>query len=871
MERSATHFKLHHWDQENHSLSDDDKVPYFLRSSKTTIPTEANDECKFWRRKDILVPGTTISINPTVREVNFLEMAMNEEKETVRGLDFHVSKETTEQHVLEKVENTDRCIFISEILSESECDELVEITSQLGYESLEKEYPKSYRNNERVLVISKKLANILWSRIRPYLKAQDFKGVRPYGFDNNGTWVPSYINECLRFNRYYKDKAFFKPHQDAKFVKNDNEQSIFTILVYLGNSAARTTLLKKVSDSAEAQHDQDVSIMKFKELASIRSLKGAAAIFNHDLYHEGSTVFHGHKHVLRTELVFRRIDSESIYRMNYKKDEQYLKIKKLIDESVQLEKQGKIEQSTIKYLQAHELHTGQSHSIHTSKGSSESFIESLLPSEIFVAIFSFLIPKEICKTVLYLNRNMNAHARDPVLWKNFYTKQWPSLVTITSAKPGIDKYSLNRPQTRTMQIVSTENQLIEKLESTSQEEDNYKDWYHIFISRANMEAYFCPVILDVGLAHYRYGLAKNNSFWMSCSLLGKPNHPHFYLPGYGFDDVLCGDRFLSSAFHCDKITLFSKNRRIRSFTNFSIFVYQLYKEDLQVNIKEHPIVIITPPSWTEQDKETIKDHLFSIDVPAICFVDPCKMLALYYQLETFLRIDIGPSGVTCTPVLNGEAHNDISTHHMPQIYEHYLQAKKNRVFQSTTNKFWPYDFSEFAIVPPMSKLDNPKEYEEFIVKTNKPTDTRSVFAKFQQTPQVAREQVELGEWYYFSVCDCVDTAIAKISSSFDKATADNIFSNILLTGGGIHIYGLGERLKRRIVETLTPSNVRVTFTTQASIRFPTISSDLRVKTSRHGGDMDLVGGAKIFTSLHNFKHYCEFNPSLESSNLEESH
>ena len=193
---------------------------------------------------------------------------------------------------------------------------------------------------------------------RPYLKKSDLSRVKPYGFDNGGTWIPIGINECMRFNKY-SNGTFFKPHTDAQFIRSDNEKSIFTILVYLSSSDQGTTLLKKVGEEIQ----QDDLVFKFKQLARIQPNIGSVAIFNHDLYHAGERVNYGFKYVMRTELVFKRVDQESIYRMHYRNSEEFQKVKRLIDDSHELEKKGSLTESTIKYVQAMDMQRSMSHSL----------------------------------------------------------------------------------------------------------------------------------------------------------------------------------------------------------------------------------------------------------------------------------------------------------------------------------------------------------------------------------------------------------------------------------------------------------------------------------------------------------------------------
>ena len=236
-------------------------------SGVTRPPTshEDDDEPKFWRRKDLLIPGKSIQISSKITTVQLLS-----EEEPIEESD-----DDYEEDGFETMVNQDRCIYIGSILSETECSDLIDSTSRLGYEKIDKEYPKEYLNNERVLVKSKKLADIIWSRIVPFLKKSDIDGVKPYGFDNGGCWVPCGINEVLRFNKYSRG-SFFKPHTDAQFVRNDNEKSIFTVLIYLSSFSSTATFWKKVGEKIE---DNNISF-DFKQLACIDSKEGSVGKLN---------------------------------------------------------------------------------------------------------------------------------------------------------------------------------------------------------------------------------------------------------------------------------------------------------------------------------------------------------------------------------------------------------------------------------------------------------------------------------------------------------------------------------------------------------------------------------------------------------------
>jgi hypothetical protein len=72
-----------------------------------------------------------------------------------------------------------------------------------GYVSIETEFLKTSRDNQRILVISNKLASEIFQRVSPFVQQiQDLKTKRPFGFNSKGTWEPCGVNECVRFCKY---------------------------------------------------------------------------------------------------------------------------------------------------------------------------------------------------------------------------------------------------------------------------------------------------------------------------------------------------------------------------------------------------------------------------------------------------------------------------------------------------------------------------------------------------------------------------------------------------------------------------------------------------------------------------------------------
>jgi hypothetical protein len=202
----------------------------------------------------------------------------------------------------------ERCFQLHSVLSEKECQFYVEQSTKLGYNCVDWEYVKEYRDCERVVVKSKPLADLLWKRLLPHLQREDIADVRPYGFGGEGVWQPVGINPCIRFTRY-KPGGHFSLHRDGSYVESDQYRSIFTVMVYLNGSEAYQggeTYFQSSDEQSPppghaAQHVPGVLS------ATVVPRRGTALVFNHDVLHQGVAVTQGMKYILRTDLMFRLI------------------------------------------------------------------------------------------------------------------------------------------------------------------------------------------------------------------------------------------------------------------------------------------------------------------------------------------------------------------------------------------------------------------------------------------------------------------------------------------------------------------------------------------------------------------------------------
>ena len=83
----------------------------------------------------------------------------------------------------------------------------------------------------------------------------------------------------------------------------------------------------------------------------IRPSKGTAVIFNHDVWHEGCKVISGTKYILRTDIMFRRVE-HGIESENVLTNPLFHQCEDLYQKSIELQKKGDPKGSTLAYLEA---------------------------------------------------------------------------------------------------------------------------------------------------------------------------------------------------------------------------------------------------------------------------------------------------------------------------------------------------------------------------------------------------------------------------------------------------------------------------------------------------------------------------------------
>jgi hypothetical protein len=132
------------------------------------------------------------------------------------------------------------------------------------------------RNNSRVIFDDLRLAAELYDRVAQLVPPR-LRNARLVG-----------VNERFRCYRYTPGQRFAL-HYDGSFVRNRDELSLLTFIIYLNDGFAG-------GETAFPEQDR-----------CITPKTGTALFFQHRLLHEGCAVRSGVKYVLRSDIMYRQV------------------------------------------------------------------------------------------------------------------------------------------------------------------------------------------------------------------------------------------------------------------------------------------------------------------------------------------------------------------------------------------------------------------------------------------------------------------------------------------------------------------------------------------------------------------------------------
>lgn len=178
----------------------------------------------------------------------------------------------------------DAVFTVHDLCAPDECAGLLRLAHDIGFTAAPITTLRGFvmapeiRNNTRVIVDDEARARELWQRLAPFVPARS-DGWRPVG-----------LNERFRFYRY-EPGQYFRWHHDGPFIRSHHERSLRTVMVYLDHEFT--------GGATEFERNRG-------DIVSVTPERGMALVFDHPLVHQGAPVQRGVKHVLRSDIMYRR-------------------------------------------------------------------------------------------------------------------------------------------------------------------------------------------------------------------------------------------------------------------------------------------------------------------------------------------------------------------------------------------------------------------------------------------------------------------------------------------------------------------------------------------------------------------------------------
>jgi len=225
--------------------------------------------------------------------------------------DYDSAKEIRKEVIFE-----DGSAFVlHNLLSRKECEAIRNQADKFGLiESIYGSRTNLTRQCNRVSLMSDALANLLFTRARPFLidleihynrkhnanePAQPFqeRGLEDYC---RGKYSPYGLNPCFRVVKY-NPGGFFYPHFDGGFAVSEEKVSLKTFMIYLNGSedfeGGPTNIFNEKQKHYAKPLQENVEYAYHPQC-------GSCLVFNHRITHDGGKLLAGEKWLLRTEVMY---------------------------------------------------------------------------------------------------------------------------------------------------------------------------------------------------------------------------------------------------------------------------------------------------------------------------------------------------------------------------------------------------------------------------------------------------------------------------------------------------------------------------------------------------------------------------------------
>lgn len=244
-----------------------------------------------------------------------------------------------------------QCFVLYNLFTNNECDQLIKSGEDYGFLDLANRYSQNYRNNQRIINYNDKLKQVLLQRITNYVDNElEIINKHPTittTFYTSGKWIIDNLNDTFRLCKY-NPTNYFKRHYDEGFHPDPtSHRSLKTCMLYLNEDF----------DGGETifYFDELRDIFKLNDESSLIKLKpmlGMCIIFNQNILHEGATVTSGLKYFIRTDILYKKIESYADETLN---ETQKIALE-LYEQGAEHERNGEHDVAIQKYRKAHKIY-----------------------------------------------------------------------------------------------------------------------------------------------------------------------------------------------------------------------------------------------------------------------------------------------------------------------------------------------------------------------------------------------------------------------------------------------------------------------------------------------------------------------------------
>lgn len=379
--------------------------------------------------------------------------------------------------------------------------------------------------------------------------------------------------------------------------------------------------------------------------------------------------------------------------------------------------------------------------------------------------------------------------------------------------------------------------------------------------------YIRPIILDIGSSTFRMGWASDDFPDILAPAVYVNINDYLYTSDVidGLEDIyledkdyiqLVGDAALKYQ-HILKIHEFIKEKNYKVFSKFFLHYYYQLKNRLNVPeqyLFQQPLIIITPFYLSDLEKSKLQDIFFeTYHFPSILFLSESQAILSTLQKTSGVIVNLGESYTYISSIYHGFTNlmaRDLFPIAGKDLTAYLLNLILSKI--GSGKKIYIDSMIAKEIKEKLSLCINNWEEEKKRIKEGLTKYDRLIDLPDGSNLKINQERFLLSEPLfnpkiihidYFSLAE----AISKVIKTWDRENWEELVSNIVLSGGGSLIHGLGKRLQKEL-QTFFSDKIR---------------NSIKVVAASGRENLSWIGASILYTKEQLKKGWIE-NPELSS-------